>query len=465
MLRGMKPITRRDLLRGAGAALALPWMESLGADGPARAAAKTLARPPLRTAFLFFPNGVVPEHWTPAGARETDWECSPMLRSLEGVRDEIMLVENLWHKETDGRNGHWPKVPAWLAGGYVERGHGGDLDTGGTSADQLMARAIGHRTALPSFELGLDTPRTGIDNIGGGFPRILGSFISWRDPHTPIPKETVPQLAFDRLFRTGNTFPLVPGAAPDEARVARSLQRDDTSVLDLVREDAQRVRRRVSRRDREKLDEYLESVRAVEKRIEATIDPPPRWVNDGQFQLERPADDGPDRHPDRVRLMLDILVLAFWTDSTRISTFMFGDAQTGRTFGFVDGAGNKSFHGISHHRNDPGDKAKYEAIGTWHVEQFAYLVEKMRGLKEGDGTLLDNCQLLFGSSLKDGNRHDPHDLPLVLAGRAQGKLRPGRRVRAPKDTPMCNLLRSMMDHMEVRPERFGDSTGLLKGLA
>ncbi|MFT5492409.1 MAG: hypothetical protein ACI8V5_002784, partial [Limisphaerales bacterium] len=174
-------ISRRTILRGAGAALALPWLESMT---PRSRAAQKLDKPPVRSAFFFMPNGVVPSHWTPEGDEE-DFEITPMLKPLAPHKKEFLLLENLWNKQTVGRNGHWPKVPAWLSGGYVERGTGGDLDTGGTSVDQIIARKLGHRTSLPSFELGLDEPRTGIDNIGGGFPRILGSHMAWRDPHTP----------------------------------------------------------------------------------------------------------------------------------------------------------------------------------------------------------------------------------------------------------------------------------------
>ena len=453
-----QPISRRTLLRGAGASLALPWLETF--------AAKTggLTEPPLRTAFIFFPNGVVPESWTPKGDAE-QWETTPMLKSLEPHKKDLLLLENLWHEQTDGRNGHWPKVPAWLSGGFVERGHGGDLDTGGTSADQFLARQIGHRTALPSLELGLEPPRSGIDNVGGGFPMVLGSFISWRDPHTPVPKESEPQMAFDRLFRTGNTLPAIKGVAANDPRLRNALQRDDTSVLDLVLEDAKAMRRKVSGYDQQKIDEYLESVRAVEQRIAATIDPPPRWVNDKQFTLERPDADGPNHHQERVRFMMDIMMLGFWTDTTRITTFMMADAQSQQQFDFIDGVERRGFHSISHHREEKDVKADYERIGTWHVEQFAYLLERMKSLDEGGSSLLDNCQVLFGSSLKDGNKHNPHNLPLVLAGKAKGHLRPGRRVRAPNDTPMCNLLMSMMGHMGVTPKRFGDGTGVLKGLS
>lgn len=459
-----REFSRRDVLRGVGATLALPWMESWSSAGAVAATAK-MTRPPLRTAFLFMPNGVVPEHFTPAGDAETGWEITPMLKPLEKLREDLQLVEGLWHAETDGRNGHWPKVPAWLSGGFVERGSGGDIDTGGTSADQLLAREIGHRTILPSIELGLDSPRTGIDNVGGGFPRILGSYISWRDPHTPVPKEIDPQLAFDRLFRSGGRYPSVPGRKSTGAEKKMSLQQDISSVLDLVLDDTKRLERKLSGTDREKLDEYLESVRSVERRIEAATLPGERWVNDeSKFSIPRPQAADSMSHPEKVRVMLDILVLAFWTDTTRIGTMMFGDAQTGQVFDFIPGVRKKSFHGLSHHREEGDVKAEYEKIGLWHVEQFAYLLKKMRSLDEGGSSLLDNSQLLFGSSLKDGNRHDPHDLPLVLAGRGAGSLKPGRRVRAPKDTPMCNLLVSMMNRMGVEPKAFGDSTGPMAGL-
>jgi hypothetical protein len=454
-------ISRRTMLRGAGAALALPSLESMT---PRSRAAQKLAKPPVRSAFFFMPNGVVPSHWTPEGDEE-DYEITPMLKPLAPHKEEFLLLENLWNKQTVGRNGHWPKVPAWLSGGYVERGTGGDLDTGGTSVDQIIARKLGHRTSLPSFELGLDEPRTGIDNIGGGFPRILGSHMAWRDPHTPVPKETIPQLAFDRLFRTGSAFPVLSGLDPNSKRVQQSLQRDDASVLDLVLSDAKSLRGRVSGGDREKIDEYLESVRSVERRLEATLKPQKRWINEGRLDVPRPGPGRPESHAEHVRLMLDILVLAFWTDSTRVATLMMGDAQSSQSFGFLPGVINKSFHGISHYRKDMQMRDMYEKVGTWHVAQFAYVVDKMKKLDEGGTSLLDNSMLLFGSSIRDGNTHKEQNLPLVLAGGGSGSLRPGRRVRAPKDTPMCNLHLSIMNRMGVEADKFGDSTGLLKGLS
>ncbi|WP_437202977.1 DUF1552 domain-containing protein [Planctomicrobium sp. SH664] len=455
-----QPISRRHLLKGLGAALALPWLESMA---PAVSSTEQLTRPPLRTAFLFMPNGVVPDHYTPPGESE-QWELTPMLQPLKNVKDELVLLENLWHEKTTGRNGHWVKVPAFLSGGYVIRTSGRDIDVGGISLDQVLAQKIGSRTPLPSFELGVEPVYTGVDNIGGGFSRIYGSHIAWRDQHTPVPKEIVPQLAFDRLFRTASAGPVLSGFNPRRPEVIHALQRDDTSVLDLVRDDAKALERRISNQDRAKLDEYLESVRSVEQRIEATMAPQKRWINEAHLDISRPEPGIPEMRPDHVQLMLDLMVLAFWTDTTRISTFMFGNAQSGMRCTFLDGV-KDGFHALSHHLEDPAKRDPYERIGTWHIGQFAYLVEKMRQLDEGGTSLLDNSMLMFGSTLKCGSTHNNHDLPLILAGRAQGAIRPGRRLRYAVDTPLCNLYVTMLNIMGVETDQFGDSTGALPGLS
>ncbi len=434
--------------------MALPWMEALAPA--ASVSGKTLSEPPLRTAFLFMPCGVRPDHWNPAGEGE-DYEITPHLEAFEPLKSEFALLENLWNAKAVGRNGHWAKVPAWLSGGYVERSTGRDIDTGGVSIDQVLAKHIGTRTPLPSIQLGVDAPRTGVDNIGGGFARIVGSYISWRDPHTPAAKEIVPQLAFDRLFRNG-----APGSDP---ALSMANRRDEASILDALLDKANAVRRRGSRRDQMKLDEYLDSVRSVEQRVRASMQPQQRWINEGDLGVERPEPGIPASHHEHVRLMLDIMLLAFWTDTTRVASFMYGDAQTGRDFSFLDGV-NGSFHGISHHRNEPAKRGMYETIINWHMDQTAYFLTRMRELDEGGSSLLDNSMILFGSSLRDGNRHDPSNLPLILAGRGKGALRPGRRVRAEPDTPLCNLYLAMLRHMGVEEEAaFGDSTAPLEGLS
>lgn len=451
-----RKISRRLWLRGTGAALTLPWLESFAK------AEVALTEPPLRMAYLFMPNGVRPDHWTPAGDGE-QYEITPHLKPLEHLREDFLLIENLWNQNTVGRNGHWPKVPAWLSGGYVERTTGNDLDSGGTTADQLAAQRLEPGTPLPTFELGIDAPRTGIDTAGGGFARAYGSFLSWADPHTPVPKEIVPQLAFDRLFRQRRT-PVVSGADPKHPSLVESLQRDETSVLDLVLDQAKSLRQQGSTGDQARLDEYFESVRSVEKRIDASMKPQKRWINQGKFPLDRPVAGIPENHPEHVKLMLDIMVLAFWTDSTRIGTFMFGDAQSSQDYSFLPGV-KGSFHTLSHHRNIETQREQYEKIINWHTAQLAYFLDRLKSLKEADGTLLDHSIVLFGGSLKDGNRHDPENLPLLLAGRGKGSLRPGRRVRAPEKTPFCNLHLALLQRMGVTDKQFGDSTGVLGGLS
>jgi hypothetical protein len=459
-----RPISRRTLLRGTGAAMALPWLETMSraADAAAPEENGRLSEPPLRMAFMFMPNGVRPENWTPPGDGE-QYELTPHLKPLADLRGDFLLLENLWNKNTIGRNGHWPKVPVWLSGGYVQRTTSDDLDTGAVSVDQLAAQRIGDRTSLPSIELGLDAPRTGIDTAGGGFARLYGSFISWRDPHTPVPKEIIPQLAFDRLFR-GNRAPVMSSVDPNHPSVRAALQRDDASILDLVKDSAATVKRQGSATDRVRLDEYFESVRSVEQRLEATMKPQKRWINEGKFPLDRPAPGLPATHQEHLRLMLDIFILAFWTDTTRIGTFMFGDAQSNVDYSFLPGV-KGGFHSISHHAEDPDRKAQYGKIIDWHIEQLAYFLKRVKSLDEGGASLLDNSMIMFGASLKDGNRHTVANLPLLLAGRGKGTLRPGRRLRAPEQTPLCNLYVALLNRMGIPEKQFGDSTGALEGLA
>ncbi|MBI4906101.1 MAG: DUF1552 domain-containing protein [Acidobacteria bacterium] len=453
-----KSISRRTLLRGAGVAMSLPWMEAISSAAPA-SAGERLTEPPLRMAFLFMPNGVRPDYWTPPGDGD-QWETTPHLKPLESLKGDFVLLENLWHKNTVGRNGHWPKVPAWLSGGYVQRSTGRDLDSGGTSLDQLAARHIGAQTPLPSIELGIDTVRSGIDNIGGGFARMYGSFVSWRDPHTPVNKEIVPQLAFDRLFRNASA-PVVSGLDGAHSSVMASLQRDDTSVLDLVKDDAYRMRRKGSIADQIKLDEYFEAVRSVELRMEAALKPQKRWINEGKMPMERPGPGIPATHKEHLRLMLDILILALWTDTTRIATMMLGDAQSSQDYSWLDGV-KGNWHGISHHLDEPAKREQYERIINWNVEQVSWFLNKMKSLKEGGSTLLDNSMVLYGSSLKCGNRHLEENLPILLAGRGKGTIRTGRRLRAAAKTPLCNLHLAMLQRMGVKKQSFGDSTGALE---
>ena len=441
--------------------MALPWLESM-ASAATPDSATTLAEPPLRSVFMYMPNGVRPDFWTPAGEGE-NYETTPHLKPLESLKNDFLLLENLWNAKTVGRNGHWPKVPAWLSGGYVERTSGDDLDSGGTTVDQLLAQKIGDRTMLPSFELGLEATRNGIDTAGGGFARMYGSFISWRDPHTPVPKEIIPQLAFDRLFRS-NKAPVISSLNPDDPALLTALQRDESSILDIVQDQARLLRKEGSSSDRVRLDEYFESVRSVEQRLQAALRPQKRWINKGKFPLERPGPGIPATRPEHMKLMMDIMVLALWSDTTRIGTFMTADAQTNEDYSFLPGV-KGGFHSISHHAEEPVRKKQYETCVTWHVEQVAYFLNKLKGLDEGGKSLLDNSMVMFGCGIKCGNLHLEENLPIALAGGGKGTLRGGRRLRFEKKTPLCNLYLSMLHRMGVKEESFGDSTGQLQGLS
>jgi hypothetical protein len=326
---------------------------------------------------------------------------------------------------------------------------------------------LGNATPLPSLELGIEPVNTGIDtNVG--YTELYGGHISWSTPTTPVAKEINPKLAFDRLFRTGKS-----AARPE----------DDRSVLDLVAADAGSLRNRVGQSDRAKLDEYLESVRSVEKRIEfntkqraeenhlssdtlmeieALDKRVQMWANHPDRQRLNSIHVGSD-HTDHVRLMLDLIVLGFWSDSTRISTFMFGNAVSPRNFSFLEGV-KGGHHEISHHKNEAEALRQFQLINQWHVRQFAYMLDKMRGIKEGDGNLLDHSMILFGAGMRDGNRHDPHNLPLVLAGSGGGTIKPGRHLAFKKQTPLCNLYVDLLDRVGAPVEHFGDSTEKLPGL-
>lgn len=462
-----RPITRRTVLRGAGAMVGLPLLEAMRPLSSALAAAAPAGaplddKPPVRMACLFWPNGCNPKTWTP-DKQGKDYELSPILEPLARHKDDFLVLTQLSNQGTFTGDGHYVKDAAWLTGTTIHRTTGADLNAGGISMDQLAAKRIGVQTPIPSLELGVEPVTTGVDtNVG--YTRLYGSHISWSSPTTPVAREINPKLAFDRLFRSN---------------AAGRAGRDDLSVLDLVADDTKALRDQVGQHDRRKLDEYLDSVRAVEKRIayEAS-DRRARYRDDPQARKDIETLGGrvdtykhdPGRfrersmdHTDHVRLMLDILLLSLQTDSTRIATFMFGNSVSNKNFSFVEGV-KGGHHELSHHENDPEKMAQYQRITIWHLEQCAYLLDRMKQIREGEGTLLDHSLVLCGSALRDGNRHDPHDLPTVLAGRAGGTLSPGRHIAYAKDTPLCNLYVSMLDRVGAPVDRFADSTGLLPGL-
>jgi hypothetical protein len=486
MSRGLWHISRRTFLRGAGAAIGLPLLDAMT---PARRliGATAAVKPPVRLACLFFPNGVWQDAWIP---KETGSEFTlpPSLEPLADHRKDVLVLSGLDKAQSRDGDGHYAKTANFLTGLHVTKTTGKQIDCGGASLDQAVARQIGGATPLPSLELGIDPVISGIDS-NVGYTRLYGSFISWETATRPVAKEINPRMAYERLFGQpggprlgapkaggsgsggsgsggsgsgGSGAVGGPGAAANEAR-----SRDDfRSLLDAALDDARRLRARVGRDDQFKLDEYLDSVRCVERRIEFASRADAReWqAAPGWENQPVPPPGVPHDFREHARLMLDMIVLAFWSDSTRVSTFMFANDVSPRNFGFLEGV-RGGHHEISHHENNHDKVESYKKINRWHTEQFAAMLDRMRAVREGEGTLLDNSMLLFGCGMSDGNRHDPNNLPILLAGRGGGTIDSGRHVASPSNTPLCNLYVSLLERAGAPAEKFGDSTGPLKELS
>lgn len=451
-------IPRRTFLRGAGVALGLPLLEAMGRVLPgasplARATAESAPRirPPVRMACLYFPNGVWERSWHPA-VPGPDYPMPFALEPLQPHRDQLLVFSGLDKAHSHGGDGHYAKTANFLTGLHVRKTTGKNLDVGGMSIDQLCAGRLGHLTPLPSLELGIDPVISGIDtNVG--YTRLYGSYISWRSPSIPVAREIQPRLAYERLF---GVFRAARQADAGESRG----QQDQQALLDLVLEDARDLRRQLGRDDQFKLDEYLDSVRGVEKRLGFFSRADRREWHSQWTAADPPAAPvgAPGDHQEHVRLMLDLIVLAFQTDATRISTFMFANDVSGKNFSALIPGVAGGHHELSHHQDKPEKYEPYSKINRWHAAQLAYLLDKMAAIPEGEGTLLDHSMVLFGSSFSDGNRHDPSNLPILLAGRGGGSVRPGRHLASPKGTPLCNLYVSLLERMGTPVEAFGDST-------
>lgn len=453
-------IPRRTFLKGVGVTLGLPMLEAMGkvlpSASPEAAASATVSadiQAPVRMACIYFPNGIWEKTWFPEkdGA---DFELPYALEPLADYKQDMLVFSGLDKKHSHQGDGHYAKTANYLTGLPVRKTPGKDISVGGISIDQLCAQEIGGLTPLPSLELGIDPVVSGIDSVVG-YTRLYGCYISWRSPSMPVAKEINPRLAYERLFGV-----IRNSRGNGNAQSTRA--GDKRALLDLVLGDAHSLRGRLGRDDQYKLDEYLDSVRDVERRLEFFSKPDPRlWKPEsGPEQLAAPK-GAPGDHQEHVRLMLDLIAMAFWTDSTRISSFMFANDVSSKNFGELIPGTKGSHHEFSHHQNKEEKFEPYSKINRWHNEQLAYLLNKLRSIKEGEGNLLDNSMILFGSSMSDGNRHDPKNLPIVLAGRGGGKIKTGRHIACPKQTPLCNLYVSMLERMGTPVESFGDSTGAL----
>lgn len=441
-------ISRRTLLRGAGAALALPWLEAMG---PTRGYAeeqegKLRSDAPVRMAALFVPNGVRQEAWTPEGTGK-DFQLSPTLQPLADLKDQLLVLTNLWNQASNVGDGHYVKTSGFLTCTTINKSLGIDLNCNGKSMDQVAAEHSGQFTPLPSLELGIDPVTTGVDtNVG--YTRVYGSHIAWAGPTTPLARELNPALVFDRLFRAVHP---TPGMAKKEQL-----------LLDRVLADARELNSQLGAADRQRMDEFLQSVRSVEKRLQTQeSETLQQWRPLVSLEkAERPLEEPPELYVERVRLMLDMIALAFQTDTTRVCSFMFGNAVSGRSFSFLDGVSG-GHHDISHHQNKEDKLRQYQLINRWHVEQYGYLLSKLAEMKEGESSVLDNSMILYGSGLRDGNSHNPHNLPILLAGKAGGRIASGQHLQYSSDTPLANLYAAMLHAFGTQHERFADSTEML----
>ena len=441
-IRRHHPISRRTLLRGASASLALPWLEVMSAA----------PRSPVRMAILYMPNGVREDMWTPEGTGRK-FALSPTLEPLADLKDELVIATNLWNQAAKGSEGHYIKTSGYLTCTTVSKTLGVDINCHGISMDQVAAQAVGERTPIASLELGTAPVTTGVDtNVG--YTRVYGSHIAWSGPTSPVAKEINPRFVYERLLR----------ATRPQANSAK----DDLLLLDQVQDDANQLRGQLGAADKLRLDEYLSVVRALEVRVERTGKThqtkwKPRAFAKGMPDPAGPPEGMPKQHAEHVRLMLDMIALAFQTDTTRIATFMFGNAVSNENFAFLDGV-TGAHHSLSHHQNEADKLRQYQLINRWHVDQYAYLLRKLRAMKEGERSVLDHSMIVFGAGLRDGNKHDPHNLPVVLAGRAGGRIAAGQHLTYTPDTPLANLWMSMLEAFGTPVERFADSTGRLAGV-
>ena len=434
-------LRRRTFLRGAGTCLALPWFASLQ-PRVGLAAKTTDVQPPLRSCFVYFPNGVNVAQWTPEGQGD-DYLLSPTLEPLAELREHFQVVSGLEHENaTAGRDGagdHARANAVFLTGARPRKTGGADIQVG-ISVDQFAAQTVGHRTRFPSLEVSCD----GVHNSGvcdSGYSCAYQFNLSWRNATTPSTPECNPRLAFERIFGSDKNT---------ESRVARN-----KSILDFVAEDAKQLDRQLGSNDRRKLGEYLDGVRAIERRIEHSEQFPAPVAPD----REVPAGI-PEKYADHIRMMYDLLVLAFQTDSTRIATFLLAHDGSNRSFHEIDVP--DGHHSISHHNRDPVKLRKIAVIDKFYTQQFAYFLKRLRDTSDGDGqSLLHNSMIVYGSGISDGDRHDHDNLPILLAGHGSGRLHAGRHLQLASATPMSNLYLTMLQQMGVQTDEFGDSTGVL----
>ncbi|HEX3227831.1 MAG TPA: DUF1552 domain-containing protein [Pyrinomonadaceae bacterium] len=449
MISTGKHLPRRTFLKGMGVTIGLPLLDGMS---PAFArAARVAVTPPVRLAFIYVPNGIVMKDWTPKAAGQ-GFEFTRILKPLESLREDLFVLSGLDERNGnalgDGPGDHARAGAAFLTGVHCRKTEGADIQNG-ISADQIAAQALGSKTRFPSIELGCEDSRT-VGNCDSGYSCAYTNSISWRGHATPMPPELNPRLVFERLFGTTD-FSL-----DAQTRARRALYR--SSILDSVRDDTQQLAGKLGAPDRRKLDEYLSAVREIERRIQ-TAEKDNRQMTPA---IEKPAGI-PITLPDYARLMYELQVVAFQADLTRVTTMMLGREGSMRVYpeiGVPD-----PHHPLTHHRDNPDWIEKVTQINCLHAELFADFLKMLKSTSDGDGSLLDHSMIVYGSGLADGNRHSHENLPVLLAGRGDGSLKPGRHIVYPSGTPITNLYLGLLDRVGVHSEKLGDSTGRIEQLS
>jgi hypothetical protein len=431
-----------------GACMALPLLEAML---PLNALASTVKQSrPNRMAFIFVPNGMHMPAWTPA--TEGAFELPSIMEPLKNVRDSLTVLTGLTQHNAealgDGGGDHARSAAAWLTGCHPHKTDGADIKAG-ISVDQLAAQKVGQKTPFPSLELGIDQSAMG-GNCDTGYSCAYVSNISWRGESQPVAHEVNPRLVFERLFASDD---------PNETAESRARRKQEKkSILDFVMEDAKRLNTKLGTRDQGKLQEYFTDVREIEQRLDRIE------VARERMRLSNalPTAGNPSDVGTHIRLMCDMMALAFQADLTRICTFMI--ANDGNNRGYPEIGVPEGHHDMSHHGHDPVKQEKVRKINQYHMTQVGYLLDKLQSIQEPEGTILDNSMIVYGAGISDGDAHNHDNLPILLAGKGAGTIKTGRHIRYADGTPMTNLFLSMLDRMGVHAETIGDSTGRLNQL-
>jgi hypothetical protein len=411
----------------------------------ARAASTAL---PVRMAVLYMPNGVNVKAWAPDGSG-ADFKLSPTLEPLADFKDRIVVARNLWNAAAKDGDGHYVKESSILTSTRISKTLGEDINCHGISMDQVAARQAGAATPIPSLELGIAPEATGVDN-NVGYTRLYASHIAWSGPATPLAREINPRSVYERLFH----------AADPKEKTAKQ----DTLLLDRVLDESRSLSATVGAEDKHRIDEYMSIVRSLEERTRrASSKSRTRWKARVAVNSVPAPEDDPKEYAEHVKLMLDMIALAFQSDTTRIATFMFGNAVSNVNFRWLEGVSG-AHHDMSHHSNDPDKLRQYQLINKWHVAQYAYLLGRLKEAKEGRTNVLDQSAIVFASALSDGNSHNPANLPIVVAGRAGGRIASAGNLVCARDTPLSNLWVSLLSAFGTPVDRFADSTGPLPGI-